>query len=119
MRMKQVVRAGLPRDVCTGVAHLQRKMGTVPIVAFCEVKVEVMYFLHESWLNTGMLHQELVKESGATLLRSDNEKVGQRPHWSSSRSPKMPGSIGLLVTSFQNLRFLSQVLTYYKRELST
>jgi hypothetical protein len=116
--MKQVVRAGLPRDVCTGVAHLQRKMGTVPIMAFCEVKVEVMHFLHESWLNTGMLRQELVKESGATLLRSDNEKVGQRPHWSSRQSPSMPGSIGFLVTSFHNLRFLSQVRTYYKRVFS-
>jgi hypothetical protein len=100
--MKQVVRAGLPCDVCTGVAHLQREMGTVPIVAFSDVKVEVMYFLHESWLNTGMLHQELVKESGATLLRSDNEKVGQRPHWSSSRSPKMPGSICLLDAALHN-----------------
>jgi hypothetical protein len=77
-------------------------MGTVPIVAFSDVKVEVMYFLHESWLDTGMLHQELVKESGATLLRSDNEKVGQRPHWSSSRSPKMPGSICLLDAALHN-----------------
>jgi hypothetical protein len=39
-----------------------------------------MYFLHEGWLRTGMLHQELVKESGTTLLRSDNEKVGQCPY---------------------------------------
>ena len=117
--MKQVVRAGLARDVCAGVAHLQRKMGTVPIVTFSEVKVEVMYFLHEGWLYTGMLHQEFVKESGTTLLSSDNEKVGQRPHWSSSQSPSMPGSIGLLDASFHNLRFLSQVRTYYKGEIST
>ena len=113
--MKQVVRAGLSRDVYTGVAHLQREMGTVPLVAFSEVEVEVMHFLHESWLNTGMLRQELVEESGSAFLCSDNEKVGQRPRWSSSQSPRMPGSIGLLVTSFHNLRFLSQVLTYYKR----
>jgi hypothetical protein len=71
-------------------------MGTVPIVGFSEVEVEVVYFLHEGRLYAGMLHQELVKESGATLLRSDNEKVGQRPHWSSSQSPEVPGSIGLL-----------------------
>jgi hypothetical protein len=54
-----------------------------------------------------MSHQELVKESGATLLRPDNEKVGQRPHWSSSRSPKMPGSICLFDAALHNLRFLS------------
>ena len=112
--MKQVVRAGLPRDVRTGVAHPQRKMRTVPTVAIAEVEVEVMYFLHESWLNTGMLHQELVKESGAALLRSDNEKVRQRPHWRCGQSPSMPGSIGLLVASFHNLRFLSQVQPYCK-----
>ena len=89
-------------------------MATVPIGAFSEVKVEVMYFLHEGWLYTGMLHQEFVKESGTTLLRSDNEKVGQRSHWSSSQSPEVPGSIGLFDASFQNLRFLSLVRTYYE-----
>ena len=74
--MKQVVRAGFTSDVCTDAAYLQRKMGTVPIVASSEVEVKIVYFLHEGWLYTGMLHQELVKESGTTLLRSDNEKVG-------------------------------------------
>ena len=103
--MKQVVRAGLPRDVCSGIAQLQREMGTVPIGAFSEVEVEVMYFLDEGWLYTGMLHQELVKESGTTLLRSDNEKVGQRPHWSSSQSPSMPGSIGPLDASLHDYAF--------------
>ena len=112
--MKQVVRTGFPRDVCTGVAHLQRKVGAVPLVAFSEVKIEIMYFLHEGWLYTGMLHQELVKEGSTTLLCSNNEKVGQCPHWSSSKSPMMPGSIGLLDASLHNLRFLSQVRTYYK-----
>ena len=112
--MKQVVRACLPRDVCTDVAHLQREMGTIPIVAFPEVEVEVMYFLHESWLDTGMLHQELVKESGATLLCSDNEKVGQRSDWSSGQSPEMPGSICLLDAALHNPSFLSQVRTYCK-----
>ena len=94
-------------------------MGTVPIGAFSEVKVEIMYFLQEGWLNTGMLHQELVEESGTTLLRSDNEKVGQRPHWSSSQPPKMPGSMGLLDASLHNLRFLSQVRTNYKAKKRT
>jgi hypothetical protein len=112
--MKQVVRAGLPCDVCTGVARLQREMGTVPIVAFSEVEIEVMYFLHEGRLYTGMLHQELVKESGATLLRSDDEKVGQRSYWSSSQSPEMPGSICLLDAALHNPSFLSQMRTYYK-----
>ena len=119
MRVKQVVRAGLSRNVLLAVGHLQRKMGTVPIVAFSEVEVEIVYFLYEGWLCTGVLHQELVEECGTTLLRSDNKKVGQRPHWGSSQSPSMPGSIGLLVASFHNLRFLSQVRTYYKWELST
>ena len=117
--MKQVVRAGFTKDVCTGAAYLQRKMGTVPIVAFSEDGVEITYFLHEGWLCTEMLHQELVKECGTTLLRSDDEKVGQRPHWSSSQSLSIPGSISLLVASLHNLRFLYQVRTYYKRELST
>src|SRR5215210_1988974 len=105
VRMKQVVWAGLPRDVCTGVAYLQRKMGTVPVVAFSEIEVEIMYFLHEGWLYTGVLHQELVQESGATLLRSDNEKVRQRPYRSSSQSPKMPGSISLLGASLHDHAF--------------
>ena len=78
--MKQVVRASFARDVLTAVTKLQRKMGTVPIVAFSEVKVKVMYFLQEGRLNSGMLHQFLVEKSGTTLLCSDNEKVGQRPH---------------------------------------
>ncbi len=112
--MKQVVRAGLPREVSTGVTHLQRKMGTVPVVAFSEVKIEIMHFLGKSWLYIGMLHQELVKKSGTTLLGSDNDKVWQRSYWSSSQSPKMPGSIGLLGASLHNLRFLSQVWAYYK-----
>ena len=116
--MKQIVRASLPCNVRARGTQTNRKMGTVPIVAFSEVEVEVMYFLHEGWLYVRVLHQELVKESGATLLRSDNEEVGQRPHLSSSQSAKMPGSIGLLVASFHNLRFLSQVRTYYKRGLS-
>ncbi len=112
--MKQVVRAGLPRDVCTGVAHLQRKIGTVPIVAFSEVKIEIMHFFKEGRLHTRMLHQLLVEESGTTLLRSDNEKIGQRPHWSSSQPPKTPGGIGPLDASLHNSRFLSQGRTYYK-----
>jgi hypothetical protein len=116
MGMKQVVWAGLPRDVSMGVTDLQREMGTVPIIVFSEVKIEIMHFLHEGWLHARMLHQELVKKSSATLLRSDNEKVGQRSYWSSSQSPKMPGSIGLLGASLHNLRFLSQVQAYYKAE---
>jgi hypothetical protein len=76
--MKQIVRASLSRDVLTVVPRLQRKIGTVPIVAFSKVKIEVMYFLSKGWLHMRMLHQELVKKSGATLLRSDNDKVGQR-----------------------------------------
>jgi len=78
--MKQVIRAGLPRDECRAFARMQRKVGTVPVVALAVVEVEIMYFLHEGWLDTGMLHQELVKESSATLLRSDNEKIRQHPH---------------------------------------
>ncbi len=47
VRMKQVVRASLPRDVCTGVWDLQRKIGTVPIFAFSEVKIEIMHLFKE------------------------------------------------------------------------
>src|ERR687890_205923 len=84
VRMKQVVRAGLSRDVLAAVTHLHRKIGTVPIVAFSEVEVEIVYLLGKGWLHMRMLHQELVKKASATLLRSDNDKVWQRSHRSSS-----------------------------------
>jgi hypothetical protein len=84
VRMKQVVRAGLSRDVLTAATHLQRKMGTVPIAAFSEVEIEKVHFLGKGWLDMGMLHQELIKESSTALLRSDNGKVWQRSYWSSS-----------------------------------
>src|SRR4028119_1280457 len=112
--MKQVVRAGLPRDICTGVAHLQRKIRTVPIVALSEVKIEIMHFLNEGWLHVRMFHQESVEETSTTLLRSDNEKIGQRPNWGSSRPPETPGGKSLLDASLHNLRFLSQLHKDYK-----
>jgi hypothetical protein len=87
VRMKQVVRAGLSRDVLTAVTHLQRKIGTVPIVAFSEVEIEIVYFLGKGRLHMRMLHQKLVKKSSTALLRPDNEKVWQRSYWSSSQSP--------------------------------
>src|SRR3712207_638608 len=114
VRMKQVVRAGLSRDVRAAVTLLERKIGTIPIVAFSEVEIEVVYFLGKGWLHVRMLHQELVKKSSTTLLRSDDEKVGQRSYWSSSQSPKMPDCTGLLGASLQNIRFLSQARTNYK-----
>ena len=58
--MKQVVRAGLSRDVLAAVTHSQRKIGTVPIVAFSEVEIEIVYLLAKGWLHVRMLHQELV-----------------------------------------------------------
>ena len=82
--MKQVVRAGLSRDVLAAVTHLHRKIGTVPIVALSEVEVEIVYLLGKGWLHMGMLHQELVKKTSATLLPSDNDKVWQRSYWSGS-----------------------------------
>jgi hypothetical protein len=82
--MKQVVRAGLSCDVLAAVRDLHRKIGTVPIVAFSEVEVEIVYLLGKGWLHMGMLHQELVKKASATLLRSDNDKVWQRSYWSGS-----------------------------------
>jgi hypothetical protein len=110
VRMKQVVRAGLSRDVLTTVTRLQRKIGTVPIVASSEVKIEIVYFLGKGWLHMRMSYQELVKERSTTLLGSDNDKVGQRSYRSSSQSPTMPGSsIGLLDAPLHNSRFLSQV----------
>ncbi len=115
VRMKQVVRAGLSRNVLLAVRHLQRKMGTVPIVAFSEVKVEIVYFLGKGSLHMRMLYQELVEKSSTTLLRSDNEKVGQRSYRSTSQSPEMPSSsVGLLDASLHNPSFLSQMRTYYK-----
>src|SRR5215208_1481278 len=84
VRMKQVVRAGLSRDVLAAVTHLHRKIRTVPIVAFSEVEVEIVYLLGKGWLHMRMLHQELVKKASATLLRSDNDKVWQRSYWSGS-----------------------------------
>ena len=114
VRMEQVVWAGLSRDVRAAVTLLERKMGTIPIVAFSEVEIEVVYFLGKGWLHVRMLHQELVKKSSTTLLRSDDEKVGQRSYWSSSQSPKMPGCTGLLGASLHNIRFLSQARTNYK-----
>src|SRR5919107_255084 len=36
VRMKQVVWTGFSRDVLAAVTHSQRKIGTVPIVAFSE-----------------------------------------------------------------------------------
>src|SRR5918998_472039 len=87
VRMKQVVRAGLSRDVLTAVTHLQRKIGTVPIVAFSEVEIEIVYFLGKGRLHMRMLHQKLVKKSSTALLRPDNDKVWQRSYWSSSQSP--------------------------------
>jgi len=82
--MKQVVRAGLSRDVRASVTLLQRKIGTVPIVAFSEVEIEIVHLLGKGWLHMRMLDQELVKETSTTLLRSDNDKVWQRSHRSSS-----------------------------------
>ena len=82
--MKQVVRAGLSRDVLAAVTHLHRKIGTVPIVAFSEVEIEIVHLLSKGWLHMRMLDQELVKETSTTLLRSDNDKVWQRSHRSSS-----------------------------------
>ena len=76
VRMKQVVRAGLSRDVLAAATHLHRKIGTVPVVAFSEFKVEIVYFLGKARLHLGMLCQELVEKSGTALLRSDNDKVG-------------------------------------------
>jgi len=113
--MKQVVRAGLPRDVSMGVTDLEREMRTIPIVAPSEVEIEIMYLFGEGSLYMRMLHQELVKKSSTTLLRSDNEKVGQRSYWSSSQSPQTPSSgIGFLDASLHNPSFLSQMRTYYK-----
>jgi hypothetical protein len=100
--MKQVVWAGLSRDVLRAVTHLQRKMGTVPIVAFSEVEIEVVYFLGKGWLHVRMLHQELVKKTSTALLRSDNDKLWQRSYWSSSQSPKMPGQVSLFAASLHN-----------------
>ena len=82
--MKQVVRASLSRDVPATVTQLHRKIGTVPVVAFSEVEVEIVYLLGKGWLHMRMLDQELVKETSTTLLRSDNDKVWQRSHRSSS-----------------------------------
>src|SRR5215210_4156575 len=100
--MKQVVGAGLPRDVRTGVAHLQRKIGPVPIVALFEVEIEIMHFLEEGRLHTRMLRQELVEERSTTFLCSNNEKIGQRPHWSRSQPPTTSGGISFLEASFHN-----------------
>ena len=63
-----------------------------------------------------MLHEELVKKSSATLLRSDNDKVWQRSYWSSSHSPKMPGNVRFFAASLHNSRFVLQARTYYKPE---
>jgi hypothetical protein len=82
--MKQVVRAGLSRDALTAVTRSQRKMGTIPIVAFPEVEIEIVYLLGKGRLHLRMLHQEPVKEASTTLLRSDNDKVWQRSYWSGS-----------------------------------
>jgi hypothetical protein len=90
-------------------------MGTVPIIAFSEVKIEIVYFLGKGWLHTRVLHQELVKKGSTTLFRSDNDKVWQRSYWSGSHSPRAPSSsMGLLDAPLHNSRFLSQVRTYYK-----
>ncbi len=60
VRMKQVVWAGLSRDVLSAVKRLQWKMGPVPLVAFSEVEIEIVYLLAKGWLHVRMLHQELV-----------------------------------------------------------
>src|SRR5215208_144739 len=114
VRMKQVIRAGLSRDVLIVVRHLQREIGTVPIVAFSVVEIKVVYLLGEGRLHIRMLHQELVQKSSATLLRPDNEKVWQRSHLSSSQSPKMPGKISLFAALRHNSCFLLQVRVHYK-----
>src|SRR5215211_372725 len=114
VRMKQVVRAGLSRDVLTAVTHLQRKMRAVPIGAFCEVEIEIVHFFREGWLHMRMLHQELMKKRSAALLRSDNDKVWQHSYWSSSHSPKMPGNVSFFAASLHNSRFVLQARTYYK-----
>src|SRR3712207_1010622 len=111
--MKQVVRAGLSCDVLTAVTHLQRKIGTVPIVAFSEVEIEVVYFLGKGWLYIRMLRQEPVEKTSTRLLRSDNYEIWQRSYRSSSQSPKMPGKVSLLAASLHNSGFLPQVRTYY------
>ena len=82
--MKQVIWAGLSRDVPTAVTHLQREVGAVPIVAFSEVEIEIVYLLGKGWLHMRMLRQELVKKTSTTLLCSDNDKVWQRSYWSGS-----------------------------------
>lgn len=117
--MKQVVRAGLSRDVLLAVKRLHWKMGPVPLVAFSKVEIEIVYFLGKGWLHTRMLHQELVKESSTALLRSDDDKVRQRSYWSSSHSPKMPGKVSLFAASLHNSRFLPQVRMYYKPKEGT
>src|SRR5215217_2461819 len=114
VRMKQIVRASLSRDVFAAVTRLERKIGTVPIVTFSEIEIEIVYFLSEGRLHMRVLHQELIKKSSTTLLRTDDEKVGQRPYRSCSQSPKAPGSVSLLDPSLHNSRFLAQARTYYK-----
>ena len=105
--MKQVVWGGFTRDVLTAVVNLQRKMGTVPIVAPSEVEIEIVHLLGKGPLHVRMLHQELVEKSGTTLLRSDNDKVRQRSYRAGSQSANVPGgSVGFLDTSLHNPRFL-------------
>src|SRR5215211_38911 len=82
VRMKQVVWARLSRDVPVVVSNLQRKMGTIPIVTFCKVEIEIVDFLSKGWLQTRMLHQELVKKRSSALLCPDNDEVWQRSYWS-------------------------------------
>ena len=74
--MKQVVWAGLSRDVLMAVAHSQWKMGTVPIVAFSEVEIEIVYFLVKSGLDLRVLHEKAVEKGSTALLRSDNKEIG-------------------------------------------
>ncbi len=91
--MKQIIGAGFSRDVRPVLAYLQGELGTVPVLAFSEVKVEVMHFFDESGPDVRMLRQKPVEERGAALLCSDHEKVGQRSHWSSAQSANVPDGI--------------------------
>ena len=114
VRMKQVVRAGLSRYVLTAGTHLRRKIGTVPVVALSEVKIEIVYFLGKGWLHVSMLHQELVKKNSVTLLRSDNSKLGNVRTGAVAHLQRCLAIVGFLDASLHNPRFLSQVRVYYK-----
>ena len=88
LRMKEIRRAGLPRDKvlvakAPGIGFLEPgwEVGAVPAHPLLKFSVEEMHLFRAGRMHSGMRPQVVVEGGGAAALRADDQKIGQEPQW--------------------------------------